>query len=172
MINRNKELRTARLVLKPIGEESRNEMFGIFRSDEVKKTYMIPDFSSEEEEEKLFQRFVTLSSSDGKFVYGVYLKDKLIGFLNEVSKDESSIEMGYVIYPAYKNRGYATEAFRAVIEELFRVGFKTVRAGFFIENGASRRVMEKSGLKAVDGEEVIRYRGTDHKCRYMEIRAV
>jgi len=172
MINRNKELRTARLVLKPIGEESRNEMFGIFRSDEVKKTYMIPDFSSEEEEEKLFQRFVTLSSSDGKFVYGVYLKDKLIGFLNEVSKDESSIEMGYVIYPAYKNRGYATEAFRAVIEELFRVGFKTVRAGFFIENGASRRVMEKSGLKAIDGEEVIRYRGIDHKCRYMEIRAV
>ena len=54
MINRNKELRTARLVLKPIGEESRNEMLGIFRSDEVKKTYMIPDFSSEEESEWLF----------------------------------------------------------------------------------------------------------------------
>ena len=81
------------------------------------------------------------------------------------------MEIGYFVDPAHWNQGYATEAFAAAIRELFRMGYRAVTAGYFEENPASRRVMEKCGLKPLDRESVIAYRGTDHRCLYMGIRA-
>ena len=168
-MTRNLNLTTERLRLHPIGEESKEQMMDILYCDEIKKTYMIPDFPSETEALKMFERFVKLTHDENRFVYGVFLKDNLIGFFNDVSIEDKTIEMGYVIHPKYKNNGYATEAFQKIIEELFRVGFNSVVAGYFAENNASRRVMEKSGLQETDRHEDIEYRGIVHHCNYMEI---
>ena len=170
MIERKKLLITKRLRLHSIEEDSRDQMMAILYNDRIKKTYMIPDFKTEADAEKMFQRFVTLSSDPNRYVYGVFFENRLIGFFNDVSKENCEIEMGYVIYPDFHNRGFATEAFSAIIEELFRVGFTTVKAGYFCENDASRRVMEKCGLKETEKHEDIEYRGTVHHCNYMEIK--
>ena len=52
-----------------------------------------------------------------------------------------------MIAPAHQGKGFATEAVEACIEELFRMGFAHIRAGFFEGNVASCRVMEKCGMR-------------------------
>lgn len=157
-------LHTVRLQLGPIRESDEADMLRIFLNPEVCKTYMIPAFRSDEEAVSLFHRFRELSVSGSRIVYGVYLQDRLIGFLNDVQRNGDSIEMGYVIHPDFQNNGYATEAFSAVILLLFSIGHTTVKADAFAENAASMRVMEKCGMEKTGEEETIFYRGIDHRC--------
>ncbi len=162
---------TKRLLLQSVTEDSREAMFRIFADESVSRTYMMPVFDGPAAMEKLFRRFMTLSDDRERFVYGIYLGGQLIGFLNEVQKDEDAIELGYVIHPDWQNRGCMTEALAAAVEALFRMGYHTVRAGFFEGNDASRRVMEKCGMARTGQTEEIEYRGIKHKCICYEIKA-
>ena len=55
------------------------------------------------------------------------------------------------------------------IQELFRIGYRVVRAGLFEENTASSRVMEKCGMIKIDRTDEIEYHGSNHHCIYYEI---
>ena len=56
-------------------------------------------------------------------------------------------EIGYVINPAYRGRGYAAEAVTRVLKFGFDVlGLHRVEARYILGNDASRRVMEKTGM--------------------------
>ena len=164
-------IRTSRLLLRPINAKDRAEMFQIFSDKCVKKTYMMPDFADEAAMEKLLQRFISLSEAPDRFVYGIDLNGRLIGFLNEVEKDETGIELGYVIHPNWQKQGYMTEALTAAIQALFGMGYTAVRAGFFEGNDASRRVMEKAGMTRVDRVDFIEYRGEKRRVINYEIKA-
>ena len=170
MNDRPLQLHTARLFLGPIRASDEADMIRIFLNPEVCKTYMIPEFRSPDEAVTLFRRFRALSVAAERIVYGIYLQDRLIGFVNDVQRDDVSVEMGYVIHPDYKNKGYATEAFSAIIQVLFAMGYDTVKTGAFAENAASIRVMEKCGMLRTDLEEDIPYRGQIHRCVNYEIR--
>ena len=163
-------INTARLCLHAFLDEDAETMIALLTNSEVIKTYMVPDFRSSAEEVKLFERFKELSVSDERFVYGIYLEEKLIGFINDVEIKETEIELGYVIDPSYKNQGFATEVLAAAIKELFAAGFSVVRTGAFEENAASMRVMEKCGMLRLEQEEEIRYRGKVHRCFIYEIK--
>ena len=52
---------------------------------------------------------------------------------------------------------------------MFSQGFETVLAGAFVENAASMRVMEKSGMTRQDYTDEIEYRGVTHTCIYYAI---
>ena len=163
-------INTACLCLHAFSDEDAETMIALLTNSEVIKTYMVPDFRSSDEEVKLFERFKELSVSDERFVYGIYLEEKLIGFINDVEIKETEIELGYVIDPSYKNQGFATEALAAAIKELFAAGFSVVKTGAFEENAASMRVMEKCGMVRLEQEEEIRYRGKMHRCFIYEIK--
>ena len=137
--------------------------------DVVNKTYMLPDFESREAAVNLFNRLMKMSESEDRFVMGISLDRKIIGMINEVDRGEDFVEVGYAINPAYKNQGFATMALTSSIKELKRIGYKRVLAGYFEENVASSRVMEKSGMKKIDQSDEIEYRGKTHKCFYYEI---
>lgn len=159
-------IKTERLELKPLSDLDCNSMMALFTNDEIKKTYMLPDFETKEQAEKLFLRMKENSISDSSYLVGIYFNQELIGFANEVEREENKIELGYVIDPKHHNHGYATEMLIAMIEELFSRGFLEVVAGAFEENPASMRVMEKSGMKRLDKVDEIEYRGVVHKCVY------
>ena len=56
-------------------------------------------------------------------------------------------EIGYVINPVYRGRGYAVEAAGAVLEFAFgKLALNRVEAKYVIGNDASRRVMDKLGM--------------------------
>lgn len=162
-------LQTQRLQLHDLTPSDLENTIAILCSDQVKLTYMLPDFPTREAAAKLFVRLHILSHSAEHFVLGIYLGETLIGFLNDTEINGGCIEIGYALHPDYWNRGYATEALTAVIEELFRLGFTTVRAGFFEENPASGRVMKKSGMHRIERTDTIDYRGKTHRCIYYEI---
>ena len=162
-------LKTERLLLKPFDESDRQQMVDILCNEEIKKTYMIPDFSDKKDAEALFEKLMLVSRSDDRFEYGIYYNDQLIGFVNDCEIKDLMIEIGYVILPKHQGKGFATEAIRCCIDELFRIGFAHIRAGFFEENIASRRVMQKCGMQKIDLEEDIEYKGILHHCFYYQI---
>lgn len=163
------EIKTERLTLRALTASDADDVIAILRSNKVKLTYMLPDFPTKEAALKLFERLHTLSRSAEHLVLGLCLDDKIIGFLNDTEIKDGMIEVGYALHHDYWNHGYATEALRAVIDELFRLGFTTVRAGYFEENPASGRVMEKSGMHRIEHTDTIEYRDKNHRCIYYEI---
>lgn len=164
MRDKSSVLHTPRLCLRSMTPEDEGEVAELLTHEEVGKTYMVPDFSSLEDVHKLFRRLMALSCDAGRFVYGVYREGKLIGFLNDVEVHEDAVELGYVIHPRQKNRGFATEALAAAIRELFSMGYSVVKAAAFQENPASMRVMEKCGMTPSGQDEDIPYRGRVHHC--------
>ncbi len=162
---------TGRLVLRPLEPADRETLAALLENEEIKKTYMVPDFASDEALFGMIDRIITLSRDDARFVRGIHLENTLIGMINDVDMTDDTVEVGYVIHPARWHNGYATEALRAAITALFRAGFAIVRAGAFEENAASIRVMEKCGMQKIDAAEDISYRGAMHRCVYYEIKA-
>lgn len=159
---------TARLFLSSIEDSDTEDMLALLTDPAIKKTYMIPDFADPDQALRMVGRFRELSHDPDRWVFGIRLDGRLIGFLNDVDKTDTAVEMGYVITPAHWGKGYATEAFSAVMTCLFEAGFETVRAGAFAENTASMRVMEKCGMARIEETEIISYRGADHLCIYYE----
>ena len=47
----------------------------------------------------------------------------------------------------YRNRGYISEAVKAVINHLFEIGFERIEAFADVENKASTKVMAKVGMQ-------------------------
>lgn len=161
---------TNRLLLRPYEEADRNSVIRILRNKEISSTFMLPDFEDDAAADAMFRKLLILSHQEDHFERAICLDNIPIGFLNDVEIKGGSIELGYVIHPDFQNQGYATEALTAAIGQLFRQGYSTVRAGYFSENIASARVMEKSGMHPISRVDFIEYRGKTHKCLYYEIR--
>lgn len=68
------------------------------------------------------------------------------GFQGRPNAD-GEIELGYGVHTDFRNRGYATEAARALVEWAFKQpGVARITAHCDQANVASRRVVEKAGL--------------------------
>lgn len=169
MLQRKEILTTKNLVLKPIEDNDRKDVFSVFENQLVGKTYMIPVFPDDEAREKFFLRLKENTLKTARFCYGIYFNKSFIGLLNDVSVENDEVEVGYCLHPNYWNKGYATEALEVAIKELFRIGYKTVVAGHFAENLASGRVMQKCGMTKIDKTDEIEYKGIKHLCVYYAI---
>lgn len=141
----------------------------ILRNDQIKKTYMVPDLT-EENAIALHNRLCAFSQQEDHYIRGIYLNDRLIGFINDTQVTDEQIELGWVIHPNYHNLGYGTKAVQTAIQELFKIGYSEVVAGAFTDNPASIRVMEKCGMQLLEKTEEIEYRGSVHHCVYYSIR--
>ena len=139
-------------------------------STEVNKTYMLPDFESEEKARPLFDRLMAMSKDDKRYVRAMEENGEFVGFCNDVERDGDSVEIGYAMCPDVWGRGYCTAALKLAIADLFEQGFEQVVAGAFVENPASLRVMEKAGMTPIDKVDEIDYRGRTHTCVYRAIR--
>jgi RimJ/RimL family protein N-acetyltransferase len=83
----------------------------------------------------------------GEATLVVLLKGELIGMCG-VEPREGAAEIGYWIGGPYWNRGFATEAVRALIDHAFgELEHEALQAGARVSNPASRRVLEKCGFQ-------------------------
>lgn len=84
------------------------------------------------------------------FVFAVDLPgDGLIGAIGAHARGEDGFEVGYWFGRPYWGQGFATEALKGFLSQARRLG--ELRAGHFIDNPASGRVLEKGGF-AYTGE--------------------
>lgn len=166
-------IKTERLIIKPYVAEDVEGLIGLLTNPDITQTFMVPEFDSYEQTEELAKKLIAFShvGDTTHLEYGIYLGKRLIGFLNDCGMEEKEIEIGYVIHPDYQGKGYATEAVKTIIRELFEMGFEKVTAGYFEENEASHRVMEKCGMQQTDITDVEEYRGIQHICHYCEINS-
>ena len=142
-----------KIVLERLSQKDRDAVAEILTDKEIAKTYMVPDFTCAEQVENLFRRLVTLSVGEERFVRGIYVNNALVGFLNDVGISGGTVELGWVVHPRYHNHGFATEAVRLAIEELFAKGFREVTAGAFEENGAKAEILVIRNNKPQDGQD-------------------
>ena len=170
-IKKKAKIQTERLSLKPYSEQDTDSLIDLLTNPEITSTFMVPQMESRSSAKELVRKLIAFSQTDDTehLEYGIYLGERIIGFVNDCGITDREIEIGYVIHPQYKGHGYATEAVRAVISELREMGFRKVTAGYFSENAASLRVMEKCGMQKTAKTDESEYRGKHHICKYCEI---
>ncbi|MDD6302109.1 MAG: hypothetical protein PUA56_02195 [Bacillales bacterium] len=81
-----------RLVLKSIEIVDKNNLLSILCDEEIRKTYMIPLLDTNKKH-IIFDYFMLLSKDEDRFTYGIYLNDRLIGFINDVESNKNEIEL-------------------------------------------------------------------------------
>lgn len=90
------------------------------------------------------------ADSDGAYVFALIRQSDsaYIGTMGlHVREQHQHAEVGYWMGVPYWNQGYATEALTRLIEFGFSMmGLHRIYAQYFLDNPASRRVMEKSGM--------------------------
>lgn len=143
-------LETERLILRPMNETDIDDVFAMRRDDEIMRFIREPVVSRKEAED-----WINMISSR-------WTKDK-IGFCSIIEKtsgkftgwcglwqlkENNEIEVGYAIAKDFWTKGFASEAADAVLNYAFNeLGLETIVAVARPENTASRRVMEKIGMK-------------------------
>ena len=88
-----------------------------------------------------------VNRQEGEATFAIVLKGEIIGMCG-IEPREAAAELGYWLGVPYWNRGYATEAVRAVIDHAFGdLEHDAMQAGARVSNPASRRVLEKCGFQ-------------------------
>lgn len=139
------------LELKPYKNGKQEEIKFIY--DLKKEVYMkyvdsIYGEWNEENQKKLFERFMKENS---KNIELIYLKDELVGFYNGKDKDNNIFEIGNIcVKPEYQNKGIGT----AVLKEiLFEHKGQNIKLQVFKINENAIKLYEKMGFEKTDETE-------------------
>ncbi len=146
------DLRTSRLVLRPLQRAHLDYMLPLISAREVAATTLrIPHPYTREDAEQYFK---TMEAAIGKgemlrLSIFVASSDEYCGSVGlHIERDHERAEMGYWIGVPYWGRGYASEAAQAVVDYGFReLRLNRIYATVFAANTASRRVAEKVGMR-------------------------
>ena len=140
-------LQTPRLRLRPPRAEDARAIASLANDIRIAQNttripfpYALPDAQA-------WLRAVNRQPSDATYV--VTLRDgPIIGICGVERPGEGKPELGYWFGTHYWGQGFATEAARAVIDQVFSErGCEEIHAGARISNPASRRVLEKCGFQ-------------------------
>lgn len=145
-------IETERLILRKLEKSDAFMMLINFASNPNCDRYTTwKTFKSLDEVEKYLEFIQNRYENDSAFHWGIVNKNnnQLIGEIltPSISKESNTVEIGYRLSENYWNRGYTTEALKAVIEYLFnQTSISRVFATYFSTNVASGKVMEKAGM--------------------------
>lgn len=143
-------LQTKRLLLRRFTEEDAADMYGNWASDERVTRYLTwRPHASERETAALLAGWVAEYIRDGFYNWAMEWEGAVIGNISVVRVQEQAdaCELGYCMGAAFWNRGFMTEACRAVLTFLFgEVGCNRIAASHVRQNAASGRVMQKCGM--------------------------
>ena len=141
-------LETQRLLLRKFTESDLGELYRIY--SDVEANRFLPWFPAKSmEDARMFfeSRYAAEYAKPQAYAYAICLKenDLPIGYLH-VGMDESN-DFGYGLRKEFWGRGIATEAGRAVIEQLKRDGLPYITATHDRNNPRSGGVMRNLGMK-------------------------
>lgn len=149
-----KTIETKRLVLRRFAYSDIDSMLRNWIADEeTQYDYGEPYYATYEAVKELFDtKYIASYDRPDYYRWAVIEKEsgECIGQIAYFSVDTGNEhgEIEYVIGPAFQGKGYATEMTKAVIAYGFEtIGFHRIEIDCRTENEASRRVIEKCGLK-------------------------
>lgn len=95
---------------------------------------------------------------DSKIRYNIFLKETKIqiGYMQYrgYHNDDEVGDIGYFIYPNYRNKGYASETLSLFSEKLHDEGIDDFWIATRLSNVASCRVIEKYGATPIRGHSI------------------
>ncbi len=148
----NNQLRSARLTLTKLALDD----WELIRSIYLDPTLMqhIATVRSEEEIRRNFDKELAPWSLDSTHWLTWIIRETAsgndVGLISICTRDREKLtaEIGFIILEAYKGKGYATEAIKLIMDfAVVTVGFQKITAVCSEEHAASRRVLEKAGMK-------------------------
>ena len=144
------EIETERLLLRYLREEDTHDIYENINSDKEVLRYFL-DRYVEKESEMTLGRTISYCLNAKRYLFAIVLKEtnETIGMILQCSTPDiynQSSEIGYAIGRKHWNKGYVTEAAKAMIEFLFSHGVHKVMACHLVGNDASKRVIEKLGM--------------------------
>lgn len=142
-------LHTERLVLRRFCETDAADIFAWAGNPEVTRYVSYRTHRSVEDSEKILQYWLKGYKREDNYNWAITLDGrKVIGQISVTEHDGLwDAGMGWQIDKPYWNRGYMTEAARAVFEYLFcEIGFHRIYSGHDTRNPASGKVMQKLGM--------------------------
>jgi RimJ/RimL family protein N-acetyltransferase len=141
-------IETERLVLRRFVPDDLDELVRLRADPEVMR--YIGEQSREKVEQRL-QYYISHYDPHGFGMWAVIHKgtDRMIGWCGLIFLDETpEVEVGYGVARDYWGQGLMTEAARASLRYGFeRAGLERIVAVAMPENTASRRIMEKLGMR-------------------------
>ena len=154
------ELRTERLVLRPVTEDDLDVMLAIRNAPEVVATTSTGEPLPRERMAGQLERRAESWRERGLGSWLILLDGDPVGFVEVAPIGEGSgvdpdeIELGVIVHPDHWGKGFAGEAALAVAADCFeRVGLERVYAGVDPENAKSLRVVSKApGVRQIDEE--------------------
>ena len=161
-------IRTERLVLDVLKDSDEEDVISILSNPTVKENYICYDLDYEGYK-KQFKQLKLNSKIKIHYCRGIFLDNKLIGFINDARIRDDKIEIEIALSPDYRGQGYGTEALTASIDELFQKGYTTVSTYCFKSNSNYANLLLKCGMTKLDREESLTYRGNDVVCTFYSI---
>lgn len=141
-------LTTPRLLLRRFALEDAPAMWELLRDEEV-NTFLpwFPVKTLEEARQHLQERYLSQYSRAQSYHYAVCLREtgQLIGYANV--SDTEARDLGYGFRKEFWHQGFATEAARAILEQLRRDGVPYITATHDVNNPHSGGVMRKLGME-------------------------
>ena len=149
------ELRTKRLILRPVRVGDEKEIHEYAGDKEITMMFWLPNDTFEETADFVKKNAQEWESEDQtNFEFVILLDGKIIGGCDvdlSHSEDRSYATLGWIINKAYRNQGYASEAASAIIDFAFKnLGIDNVYAQCDIKNPASFAVMLKIGMTCIN----------------------
>ena len=137
-------LKTERLTLRPLRATDAKAIVGLVGdADVARMTARIPHPYTLQDADQWIARAV----EGGEIVFAIVHDGALIGCADYKPEENGCAELGYWIGKPFWNKGFATEAARAVAAHAFASReIRTLSAGHFTDNPASARVLRKLGF--------------------------
>jgi RimJ/RimL family protein N-acetyltransferase len=147
-------IRTERLLVRPMREADVEATWRFRRLEEVARWLTTMPTTLDQHRQR-FEAPDRLAASLVFELHGTVIGDLLVAPQDcwaqaEVADQARDVQaaLGWCVDPAYGGRGYATEAVEAVLRICFELlGLRRVTAGCFADNEASRRLMERVGMR-------------------------
>lgn len=143
------EIKTKRLLLRAIRRNDAQDIYDNWASDpEVTKYLTWSAHESVEVTKAIVELWLEDYRNPNTYRYGIELTgyDHLIGMIDIVGYIDGCPVIGYVLRKDFWNKGYMTEAFSAVIQDLFSKGYEKILIEADVRNHGSNRVIQKCGF--------------------------
>lgn len=146
------EIETHRLILRRFTSDDSDCMFNNWASDEDISKYMRwQQHENIEETKMIINQWLLDYNRSSFYIWAITLKesDEPIGSIGLFIINENDLcgDVGYSIGKKYWGQGITTEALRAVLGFAFEnIGFNRIETYHSINNPASGKVMQKSGM--------------------------